>query len=182
SLFRAWQIALACDPVSAFGGVLICNGKIEEDTAAEINKLFFEVLIASEDSDEALRVLTAKKNRIILKRKEVVLPQKHFKTLLNDIIQQDKDNAMENAAQMECVTKRQPGEIELSDLECATKIVKHTKSHTSVLVTDCQLQATGVGPTTRDCALLHRIEKDKSFKADLRFTQMASVAFFPYHD
>lgn len=182
SLFRAWQIALACDPVSAFGGVLICNGKIEEDTATEINKLFFEVLIAPEYSDEALRVLTAKKNRIILKRKEVALPQKHFKTLLNGIIQQDKDNAMENAAQMECVTKRQPSESELSDLEFATKIVKHTKSNTIVLVKDGQLLASGVGQTSRVDALLQAIEKAKTFKFDLRGSVMASDAFFPFPD
>jgi phosphoribosylaminoimidazolecarboxamide formyltransferase/IMP cyclohydrolase len=182
TLLEAWQVALACDPVSAFGGVLICNGKIDEDTAAEINKLFFEVLIAPEYSEEALRVLTGKKNRIILRRKEVTLPNKHFKTLLNGIIQQDKDMAMENATQMECVTLRKPSESELTDLEFATKIVKHTKSNTIVLVKNGQLLASGVGQTSRVDALLQAIEKAKTFNFDLRGSVMASDAFFPFPD
>src|SRR5690606_11326965 len=138
SIVKAWKTALACDPISAFGGVLICNGKIDQETAKEINNLFFEVLIAPEYSEEALHILTEKKNRIILQRKETSLPKEQFKTLLNGVIQQDKDTAIEGIQQFECVTERKPEEHELEDLFFANKIVKHTKSNTIVLVKDNQ--------------------------------------------
>jgi len=182
SIIEAWRTALACDPVSAFGGVLICNGKIEKETAEEINNLFFEVLIAPEYSEEALRVLTAKKNRIILQRKDTKLPVKHFKTLLNGVIQQDKDTAIEDIEQMECVTEREPTANELTDLLFALKIVKHTKSNTIVLVKNGQLLASGVGQTSRVDALTQAIEKAKHFKFSLEGAVMASDAFFPFPD
>lgn len=113
---QAWIDALACDPVSAFGGVLITNGSIDAETAEEINKLFFEVLIAPSYSEEALAILTAKKNRIILRRKPITLPDQQFKTLLNGVILQDKDNRIEGPAQMTAVTKVQPTEEQMQDL------------------------------------------------------------------
>jgi len=182
SVLQAWRTALACDPVSAFGGVLICNDKIEEDTAKEINNLFFEVLIAPEYSEEALRVLTAKKNRIILQRKETNLPTKHFKTLLNGVIQQDKDTAIEGIEQFESVTERKPEQHELTDLVFANKIVKHTKSNTIVLVKDGQLLASGVGQTSRVDALKQAIDKARHFQFSLNGAVMASDAFFPFPD
>jgi len=182
SIWDAWKTALECDPVSAFGGVLICNGTIDEETAQDINKLFFEVLIAPEFSEEALRVLTSKKNRIILQRKEVELPQHQFKTLLNGIIQQDKDLSIEGVEQMESVSQRQPEPGELEDLAFANKIVKHTKSNTIVLVKDQQLLASGVGQTSRVDALKQAIEKAKYFKFPLEGSVMASDAFFPFPD
>src|SRR5690606_27110678 len=120
--------ALACDPVSAFGGVLICNGEIDDQTAAEINKLFFEVLIAPAYSEAALRTLTSKKNRILLQRKETALPKRQFKTLLNGVIEQDKDAVIEGPEQMQPVTDKVPTERELDDIVCANTIVKQTKS------------------------------------------------------
>jgi len=182
SILEAWKTALACDPVSAFGGVLICNGKIEEETAKEINNLFFEVLIAPEYSEGALRVLTAKKNRIILVRKETQLPLKHFKTLLNGVIEQDKDIAIEEIEQFEPVTDQKPTAEELRDLYFANKIVKHTKSNTIVLVKDGQLLASGVGQTSRVDALRQAIEKAKHFHFSLKGAVMASDAFFPFPD
>jgi phosphoribosylaminoimidazolecarboxamide formyltransferase/IMP cyclohydrolase len=126
SIIEAWKAALACDPVSAFGGVLICNREIDTETAAEINNLFFEVLIAPSFAAPAKEILTAKKNRILLKRNDVKLPTKQFKTLLNGIIEQDKDMLMESAKDMNSVTDRKPTEQQLKDLVFANKIVKHT--------------------------------------------------------
>jgi len=182
TLSEAWDAALACDPVSAFGGVIICNGEIDEETASKINKLFFEVLIAPVYSEAAIKVLSEKKNRIILVRKEVELPSKQFKTLLNGVIEQDKDLCIEGAEHMQPVTERKPTEQELKDLTFAIKLVKHTKSNTIVLAKDGQLLASGVGQTSRVDALRQAIEKAKSFGFDVTGSAMASDAFFPFPD
>ena len=149
SIQQAWTAALACDPVSAFGGVLITNGEIDQNTATEINKLFFEVLIAPSFSEDALTVLRGKKNRILLQRKPVDLPKQQFKTLLNGVIVQDKDGTIEGPDQMTCVTTLEPSDMQLKDLTFANKIVKHTKSNTIVLAKDNTLVASGVGQTSR---------------------------------
>lgn len=182
NLKDAWATALACDPVSAFGGVIICNGEIDEETAREINKLFFEVLIAPSYSEAAVQVLTEKKNRIILVRKDVQLPSKLFKTLLNGVIEQDKDSCIEGADLMKPVTERKPTEQEFKDLSFAIKLVKHTKSNTIVLAKDGQLLASGVGQTSRVDALRQALEKAKSFGFDVNGSAMASDAFFPFPD
>ncbi|MCJ8208540.1 bifunctional phosphoribosylaminoimidazolecarboxamide formyltransferase/IMP cyclohydrolase [Mucilaginibacter sp. RS28] len=178
----AWVDALACDPVSAFGGVIIANDEINEATAAEMTKLFFEVLIAPAYTDEALAILKEKKNRIILIRNGVELPVKQFKTLLNGVIEQDKDLVIEGPAQMTTVTNRQPDEQQLRDLYFANKIVKHTKSNTVVLAKNDQLLASGVGQTSRVDALRQALEKAKSFGFDVNGAVMASDAFFPFPD
>lgn len=181
-LAEAWNRALAADPVSAFGGVLICNRTLDEASAKEINNLFFEVLIAPDFQEEALRILKGKKNRILLKRREVTLSNKQFKTLLNGVIEQDKDLAMEDPTQMQTVTERKPDQQQLEDLTFANKIVKHTKSNTIVLVKNGQLLASGVGQTSRVDALRQAIDKAKSFHFDLKNAVMASDAFFPFPD
>ncbi|UKJ08683.1 bifunctional phosphoribosylaminoimidazolecarboxamide formyltransferase/IMP cyclohydrolase [Solitalea lacus] len=178
----AWDAALACDPVSAFGGVLITNRKVDAATASEINKLFFEVLIAPEYDTDALSILTEKKNRIILRQKPVALPAKQFKTLLNGVIEQDKDLSMEGPAQMQTVTTKAPTEAELKDLFFANKLVKHTKSNTIVLVKGDVLLASGVGQTSRVDALKQAILKAETFGFDLKGAVMASDAFFPFPD
>lgn len=182
NLTQAWELALACDPVSAFGGVIICNREVDEKTATEINKLFFEVLIAPAFSKAALNVLTEKKNRIILLRKEVALPSKQFKTLLNGVIEQDKDLSIEGTDLMKPVTDKKPTEQELKDLFFAIKLVKHTKSNTIVLAKDGQLLASGVGQTSRVDALRQALEKAKSFGFDVKGAVMTSDAFFPFPD
>jgi len=182
TIHAAWLDALAGDPVSAFGGVLITNGEIDEETAEEINKLFYEVLIANSFTDKALALLTKKKNRILLARKAVDLPKKQFKTLLNGVISQDKDLVIEGADQMETITELQPTEEQLNDLYFANKIVKHTKSNTIVLAKNGQLLASGVGQTSRVDALKQAIEKAKSFDFELKEAVMASDAFFPFPD
>jgi phosphoribosylaminoimidazolecarboxamide formyltransferase/IMP cyclohydrolase len=182
SIIEAWKAALACDPVSAFGGVLICNREIDAETAAEINNLFFEVLIAPSFAEPAKQLLTTKKNRILLKRNDVKLPSKQFKTLLNGVIEQDKDMLMETAAEMKPVTERKPTEQQIKDLVFANKIVKHTKSNTIVLARNSCLIASGVGQTSRVDALQQAIVKAKAFNFDLAGSVMASDAFFPFPD
>lgn len=179
---QAWIDALACDPVSAFGGVLITNGEVDGETAKEINQLFFEVLIAPSYTAEALQVLTEKKNRIILRRKEVSLPADQFKSLLNGVILQGKDSIIEGPEQMTAVTTVKPTAEQLEDLFFANKIVKHTKSNTIVFAKNGTLLASGVGQTSRVDALKQAIEKAKSFGFDLNGSSMASDAFFPFPD
>lgn len=182
SIKQAWIDALACDPVSAFGGVLISNGEIDKDTAEEISSLFFEVLIAPSFTEDALTVLTSKKNRIILKRKDIALPKEQFKTLLNGVISQDKDHTVEGPDAMKTVTNVQPTEEQLNDLYFANKIVKHTKSNTIVFAKNNTLVASGVGQTSRVDALKQAIEKAQSFGFDIKGSVMASDAFFPFPD
>ncbi len=178
----AWIDALACDPVSAFGGVIIANDEINAETATEISKIFYEVLIAPAYTDEAVEILLAKKNRIILLRQHVELPVKQFKTLLNGVIEQDKDLVVEGPDQMKVVTNRQPTEHELHDLYFANKIVKHTKSNTIVFAKNNQLMASGVGQTSRVDSLKQAVIKAESFGFDLKGAVMASDAFFPFPD
>ncbi|KKX50555.1 phosphoribosylaminoimidazolecarboxamide formyltransferase [Sphingobacterium sp. IITKGP-BTPF85] len=175
---QAWVDALACDPVSAFGGVLITNGEVDAETATEINNLFFEVLIAPAYSEEAIAILTAKKNRIILVRKEVELPSQQFKTLLNGVIQQDKDNTVEGPEQMTAVTTVVPTAAQLEDLFFANKIVKHTKSNTIVFAKNGTLITSGVGQTSRVDSLKQAIEKANAFGFDLKDVQWLLMLSF----
>jgi len=179
---EAWIDALACDPVSAFGGVIIANDEIDAETATEISKIFYEVLIAPAYTDEAVGILKSKKNRVILIRQQVELPVKQFKTLLNGVIEQDKDLIIEGPDQMNPVTKKQPTEHELRDLYFANKVVKHTKSNTIVFAKNNQLIASGVGQTSRVDSLKQAVIKANEFGFDLHGAVMASDAFFPFPD
>ncbi|MFL5765203.1 MAG: bifunctional phosphoribosylaminoimidazolecarboxamide formyltransferase/IMP cyclohydrolase [Bacteroidia bacterium] len=181
-LVDAWKDALAGDPTSAFGGVLITNAKVDMASAEEINKLFFEVIIAPDYEDKALELLKTKPNRIILIQKNVTLAPKAFRTLLNGVIEQDKDLKMETKDDMNTVTKTAPSADELRDLEFANKIVKHTKSNTIVLAKNNQLLASGVGQTSRVDALQQAIVKANHFGFSLKGAVMASDAFFPFPD
>jgi phosphoribosylaminoimidazolecarboxamide formyltransferase/IMP cyclohydrolase len=182
SLHTAYVNALACDPVSAFGGVITANKEIDEATAQELNKLFFEVLIAPSFTEEAMAILQTKKNRILLRQKPVDFPKKQIKTLLNGLIEQDTDLQTETAADFRTVTKSAPTAEETVALEFAGKICKHTKSNTIVLARAGQLLASGVGQTSRVDALRQAIEKAGSFGFDLKGAVMASDAFFPFPD
>jgi phosphoribosylaminoimidazolecarboxamide formyltransferase / IMP cyclohydrolase len=179
---EAYMKALAADPVSAFGGVIITNSPVDTDVAEELHKLFFEVLIAPEYSEGALALLKGKKNRILLKQKPVELSNVQFKTLLNGVIEQDKDLTTETESDFRSVTERQPTSEEVNSLLFAAKVCKHTKSNTIVLARDGQLLASGVGQTSRVDALKQAIEKAKSFGFDLQGCVMASDAFFPFPD
>jgi phosphoribosylaminoimidazolecarboxamide formyltransferase/IMP cyclohydrolase len=178
----AYLKALEADPVSAFGGVIITNTTVDKSTAEELNKLFFEVLIAPAFDPEALSILFSKKNRIILKRKEVKLSEKQFKTLLNGVIEQDKDLKTETFEDLKVVTQQIPTELENKAMLFANKIVKHTKSNAIVLAKEGQMISSGVGQTSRVDALRQAIEKAKSFGLSLEGAVMASDAFFPFPD
>ena len=181
-LADAWKDALAGDPVSAFGGVLITNAVVDKETAGEINKLFFEVIIAPDYDLDALEILTQKKNRIILVQKETKLPVKQVRSLLNGFLVQDKDLKTETAEDFKVVSIKEPVAGEIEDMIFANKIVKHTKSNAIVLAKNKQLCASGVGQTSRVDALRQAIEKAASFDMDLKNAVMASDAFFPFPD
>ena len=178
----AWKAALAGDPVSAFGGVLISNRTIDVETAEEMNKIFFEVIMAPGYDQEALEVLMQKKNRIILLQKELKMAPRVMRTILNGVILQDRDQATESEKEMKPVTRKTPSSKEMEDLVFANKIVKHTKSNAIVLAKGQQLVASGVGQTSRVDALKQSIEKALHFEFDLNGAVMASDAFFPFAD
>ncbi len=182
SMKQAYLDALSADPTSAFGGVLIANGKIDLATAEEINKLFCEVVIAPAYAQEAIDLLEEKKNRIILILNNVALPQKNVRTCLNGLLVQDKDNVTDSKAHLKTVTKVTPSAAEIEDLLFASKICKHTKSNTIVFAKNKQLCASGTGQTSRVDALKQAIEKATSFEFDLTGAVMASDAFFPFPD
>jgi phosphoribosylaminoimidazolecarboxamide formyltransferase/IMP cyclohydrolase len=179
---QAYVDALAGDPVSAFGGVLISNTEIDAATAKEIHKLFCEVVIAPSYSDEALPILKGKKNRIILIQKEVELPNQIVRTSLNGLLVQDKDNITDKLSDLKYATNNKPTDSELDDLLFASKLCKNTKSNTIVLVKNKQLLASGAGQTSRVDALQQAIEKATNFGFDLNGAVMASDAFFPFPD
>lgn len=179
---EAYLAALAGDPVSAFGGVLIANGTIDEDTAKEINQLFCEVVIAPQFTDEAQTILKEKKNRILLVLKDVELPQTQVRSCLNGYLVQDKDAKTDVAEDLTTVTKVAPTQGQVADLLFASKISKHTKSNTIVLAKGLQLCASGTGQTSRVDALRQAIEKAQNFDFDLNGAVMASDAFFPFPD
>ena len=182
SVKLAYLDALAGDPVSAFGGILISNTKIDKETAEEIHKLFCEVVIAPSYEDNALEILKGKKNRIILIQKETTLASQLVRTCLNGYLLQDKDLKTDTVDDLNYVTDKKPTASELEDLIFASKICKHTKSNTIVLAKDGQLCASGTGQTSRVDALNQAIHKAKSFNFDLQGAVMASDAFFPFPD
>ena len=179
---EAYIDALAGDPVSAFGGVLISNTKIDKTTAIEIHKLFCEVVIAPSYDEEALTILKGKKNRVLLIQKSVELPNQIVRTSLNGILVQDKDTITDSLEDLSYATNCKPSDSELDDLLFASKICKHTKSNTIVLVKNKQLYASGTGQTSRVDALNQAIEKANNFGFNLDGASMASDAFFPFPD
>ena len=182
TVLEAWKDALAGDPVSAFGGILITNATIDKEVAEEINKIFFEVIIAPAYDADALEVLFQKKNRIILIRKECKTSSIQFRSLLNGVLMQQKDLSIQGEADLEPMTDKRPSAPEVEDLLFANKIVKNSKSNAITLVKNKQLCASGVGQTSRVDALKQAIEKARSFGFDLNGAVMASDAFFPFPD
>jgi phosphoribosylaminoimidazolecarboxamide formyltransferase/IMP cyclohydrolase len=182
SVKEAYLKAFAADTISAFGGVLISNQKIDVAAAEELHKLFFEVLIAQEFDADALKLLSAKKNRILLVKKQWLNTKKQFKNLLNGVIVQDRDLVSDSAENFKLATKKATTAAEDKALVFASKIAKHTKSNTIVLAKDGQLLASGVGQTSRVDALTQALDKAKQFGFDLNGAVMASDAFFPFPD
>lgn len=182
SIHEAYVDALAGDPVSAFGGILISNTTIDLETAEKINGLFCEVVIAPAFDEAALELLKSKKNRILLVQKDIELPKRQFRTILNGVLEQDKDLITEVPTDLEPRTNKLATEEEISDMLFANKLVKHTKSNTIVLAKNKQLLASGTGQTSRVDALRQAIHKANSFDFDLNGAVMASDAFFPFPD
>lgn len=182
TIAEAWKDALAGDPVSAFGGVLITNGTVEADAAEEINKIFFEVIIAPAYTSEALEILKQKKNRIILVQKSPLATTRQFRSCLNGALVQDRDLKIETPEELKQVTAKAVSPAQVADLLIANKIVKNSKSNAIVLAKDGMLLASGVGQTSRVDALKQAIEKARSFGHDLNGAVMASDAFFPFPD
>lgn len=179
---QAYTDALAGDPVSAFGGILIANTEIDKPTADEIHKLFCEVVIAPSFTDDAMEILKGKKNRIILTQNDIELPGTIVRTCLNGVLVQDRDSKTDTIQDLTAVTNSTATDQELKDLIFASKICKHTKSNTIVLAKNGQLCASGTGQTSRVDALNQAIHKAKSFNFDLNGAVMASDAFFPFPD
>ncbi len=182
TILEAWEAALAGDNISAFGGILIANTTIDLATAKEINKLFYEVLIAPAFEEDALALLQKKSKRILLKIKHFDRPAKSFKTCLNGVIEQDTDLAVESSDDLTVATKRAPSEVETSDLLFAAKVGKHLKSNTIVLARNKQLIGMGCGQTSRVDALRQAVLKAQQFGFDVKDSVMASDAFFPFPD
>lgn len=182
TVLEAWKDALAGDPVSAFGGIIICNERVEADAAEEIGKIFFEVVIAPDYSDDALAILRQKKNRIILKRKQVASTAMKMRSILGGVLMQENDAKVETADDLKLVAGENLSDVVVADMLFANKIVKHSKSNAIVLARNGQLLASGVGQTSRVDALRHAIDKARSFGFDLVGSTMASDAFFPFAD
>ena len=178
----AWRDALACDPISAYGGVIVTNVTVDEETAREIDKIFFEIIIAPDFSAPALEILGKKKNRIILKRKEGSDAGYNYRALLNGVLWQERDSSTESAGDLKPVTDRHPLPAEIDDMVFANIIVKHSKSNAIVLAKNRQLCASGIGQTSRVDALKQAIEKAGTFGFDLNGAVMASDAYFPFAD
>ena len=182
TLVAAYKDALAGDPVSAFGGVLICNRPIDLATATEIHNLFCEVVIAPGFEADAQALLQGKKNRILLVQNEIAMPKTQLRSCLNGYLLQDKDGITDGIAGLQYVTETQPNSAAIEDLIFASKLCKHTKSNTIVLAKNKQLCASGTGQTSRVDALNQAIHKAESFNFDLSGAVMASDAFFPFPD
>lgn len=182
TLHKAYVDALAGDPVSAFGGILIANSEIDKATAEEIHSLFCEVVIAPSFSAEALEILKGKKNRILLILNDIELPKTTVRSCLNGVLVQERDNVTDAVSHLSEATNNKPTQNELEDLIFASKICKHTKSNTIVLAKNKQLCASGTGQTSRVDALNQAIHKAQSFNFDLQGAVMASDAFFPFPD
>jgi phosphoribosylaminoimidazolecarboxamide formyltransferase/IMP cyclohydrolase len=178
----AWEAALACDPVSAFGGIVIANRRVDKATAAAINEIFIEVMIAPGYDFDALEILKSKKNRIIVTQKTTQLPHTIHRTALNGLLEMDKDLSIQSEGDFKVVTKRAPTSAEVSDLIFANKAAKHMKSNTIALVKDGQLIGMGTGQTSRVDALRQAIDKAGRMGFKLKGAVMASDAFFPFAD
>lgn len=179
---EAWKAALAGDPLSAYGGVVISNVMIDEATAIEINKLFFEIILAPGYQPGALETLCSKKNRIILNQRSVDFSSMQYRSILNGLLAQEKDVKTESGTDLTVVTRIAPTAGETEDLLFANRLVKHARSNAIVLVKDLQLVGSGVGQTSRVDAVRQAIEKARNFGFDLKGAVMASDAFFPFSD
>lgn len=182
NLSEAWDSALESDPLSAFGGVIICNGKITKEVAEKINRLFFEILIAQDFENDAMEILKSKKNRILLQLKKNILPQTTFRSILNGVLVQNRDSKTVSEKNFQFVTEKKPSAEEISELIFANKVVKHVKSNAIVISKNKQIIGVGCGQTSRVDAVKQAIAKAKEKNFNLKGSVLASDAFFPFPD
>ncbi len=182
SLVNAWKLALAGDPESAFGGVIVLNRAVDLETAISIDNVFFEVAIAPAWENQALEILKRKKNRILLLQKSNDFSVLLHRSVLNGVIMQDADLATADHKFMKVVTDESPSITEFADMEFANKIVKHCKSNAIVIAKNFQLIGVGVGQTSRVDAIKQAIQKARTYEFDLNGAVLASDAFFPFSD
>lgn len=182
NLTETWQAALDCDPVSAFGGVIVANREVDEATAAEMDKIFFEVIVSPGYSEEALSTLKHKKNRVILQAHTMHLPKLRLRSALNGYLQEEADDLHGLPEGYTVPTDTTPTEAQLHDMALANTLVKHFRSNAIVLVKDGKLLGAGMGQVSRIDALKHAIERAKEAGRDLKGAVMASDAFFPFND
>ncbi|NLD64046.1 MAG: bifunctional phosphoribosylaminoimidazolecarboxamide formyltransferase/IMP cyclohydrolase [Bacteroidales bacterium] len=182
ALGEAWEAALACDPVSAYGGVAIVNREVDETVAALMDKIFLEIVMAPSFTQRAVEILSSKKNRIILRRRIGGADGSSYRSMLGGVLWQERDSSTETAAGMKPVTTRHPSDEEYQDMVFANKIVKHSRSNAIVLAKGKQLCASGIGQTSRIDALHQAIDKARAFGFALDGAVMASDAFFPFAD
>lgn len=182
NVFDAWSAALAGDPVSAFGGILATNTEIDLETATEIDKIFYEVLIAPSINADALALLTKKKNRIILIQKAALTVQNQYRSILNGVMLQEKDLKVETQADLKVVTRKALDNSSIEDVLFALKLVKHTKSNAIILAKNKQLIGSGTGQTSRIDAMKQAVHKARSFNFEVKGAVLASDAFFPFAD
>lgn len=182
ALGEAWEAALACDPVSAYGGVAIVNREVDETVAALMDKIFLEIVMAPSFTQRAVEILSSKKNRIILRRRIGGADGSSYRSMLGGVLWQERDSSTETAAGMKPVTTRHPSDEEYQDMVFANKIVKHSRSNAIVLAKGKQLCASGIGQTSRIDALHQAIDKARAFGFSLDGAVMASDAFFPFAD
>ncbi len=182
TVLQAWHDALAGDPVSAFGGILMCNREIDLATATEIDQIFYEVLMAPSYEKEAVELLKKKKNRILVRMKQPIGQQIQARSILNGVLVQDKDTFIDSLQNLKPVTEKQPSQAELEDMIFAAKVVKHTKSNAIVLAKNKQLIGSGTGQTSRIDAMKQAVHKARTFNFDVHGAVLASDAFFPFAD
>jgi phosphoribosylaminoimidazolecarboxamide formyltransferase/IMP cyclohydrolase len=180
--FDAWRAALAGDPVAAFGGIIATNCSIDQAIAEDIDKIFYEVLMAPDFTSEALELLSKKKGRIILKMRPIAIPPRQFRSLLGGVLEQERDSVTEGNHEMKVVTQHLPNQNKMEDMIFANKLVKHTKSNAIVLVKNKQLIGSGTGQTSRIEALHHAVQRAKQFNHEVFDCVLASDAFFPFSD
>lgn len=182
SILQAWHDALAGDPVSAFGGILMSNRPIDLATAEEIDKIFYEVLIAPAYEAGVVELLSKKKNRILLRMKQPLPQQQHIRSVLNGVLVQEKDSFTDTRDNLQLVTSKTPSQQEIDDMLFALKVVKHTKSNAIVLARNKQLIGSGTGQTSRIDAMKQAVHKARSFNFEIDGAVLASDAFFPFAD
>lgn len=180
--YEAWKDALAGDPVSAFGGIIAFNREVDLETAKDIDRIFYEILVAPSYTAEALELLTKKEKRIVLRQKRKLNATKQFRSLLDGVVKQDYDRKVVTADDLKTVTNQAPTQEEIEDLLFANKLVKHTKSNAIVIAKNKQLIGSGTGQTSRIDALKQAIHKARTFNFDLQGAVLASDAFFPFAD